>query len=89
MNPISRFVKEIEESHIDKVDSLEEKVSTSSFKRNSIDDTIEYSCGEKVIHSEFGEGVIVSVDKTILTIAFPHPHGIRKIMKGHKSIRKV
>ena len=47
------------------------------------------ACGEKVVHSEFGEGVIVSVDKTILTIAFPHPYGIKKIMKGHKSIRKV
>ena len=36
-----------------------------------------------------GEGIIVMVDKSILTIAFPHPYGIKKIMRGHKSIVKV
>ena len=41
------------------------------------------------MHDDFGEGVIVSVDKSILTVAFPHPYGIKKLMKGHKSIRKV
>ena len=48
-----------------------------------------YNIGDKVSHSEFGEGIIVMVDKSILTIAFPHPYGIKKIMKGHKSITKV
>lgn len=89
INPISRFVKEIEEEHLDSGDTFEEKSTSTMFKKGTIDDSIEYACGEKVVHSEFGEGVIVSVDKTILTIAFPHPYGIKKIMKGHKSIRKV
>lgn len=89
INPISRFVKEIEEEHLDSGDTFEEKSPSTMFKKGTIDDSIEYACGEKVVHSEFGEGVIVSVDKTILTIAFPHPYGIKKIMKGHKSIRKV
>ena len=48
----------------------------------------EYNVGEKVIHETFGEGIIITVDKSILTIAFPHPYGIKKIMKGHKSIIK-
>ena len=63
--------------------------NSKSFARSKIDDSIEYSCGEKVMHSDFGEGIIVSVDKSILTVAFPHPYGIKKLMKGHKSIRKV
>ena len=56
---------------------------------NNVDTSIEYSVGEKVKHEEFGEGVIVSVEKSILTIAFPHPYGIKMIMKGHKSIKKI
>ena len=40
------------------------------------------------MHDKYGEGIIISVDKSILTIAFAHPHGIIKIMKGHKSLKK-
>ncbi len=87
-NPISRFVNEIGKDYIDREDLVEEKKGIPIKSRN-IDDSIEYQAGEKVIHTEFGEGVIITVDKSILTIAFPHPFGIKKIMKGHKSIRKV
>ena len=50
---------------------------------------IEYNKGDKVVHNEYGEGIITAVDKKILTIAFAHPIGIRKFIKGHKSITKV
>ena len=89
MNPVSRFVKEISEEYLDMQDLDIMNSNSKSFARSKIDDSIEYSCGEKVMHSDFGEGVIVSVDKSILTVAFPHPYGIKKLMKGHKSIRKV
>ena len=49
----------------------------------------EYKVGEKIKHDTFGIGVIVSVDKSILSIAFPHPIGIKTLMKGHKSIKKL
>ncbi len=48
-----------------------------------------YNVGDHVRHTEFGEGVVVTVDKSIVTIAFPHPYGIKKLMKNHKSITKV
>ena len=88
INPISRFINEINDDHKEILDT---DFTINKEKRNikSVDTTIEYSPGEKVIHDEFGEGVIVSVEKTILTIAFPHPYGIKMIMKGHKSIKKV
>ena len=38
------------------------------------------------MHDTFGVGVIVGIDKSIVTIAFSHPHGVKKLMKGHKSI---
>ena len=53
-----------------------------------IDESIDYNLGDKVIHNTYGEGIIVGIG-SILTIAFSHEYGIKKIMKGHKSIRKV
>ena len=84
-NPPSRFVKEISDEYLDK-DIVKRNNKVSNFDIN-IDS--EYNIGDIVSHSEFGEGVVVSVDKSILTIAFPHPYGIKKIMKGHKSLVKV
>lgn len=86
-NPVSRFVQEIEPEHKEILDSNLIVSKITKVDRN-IDNSIEYSVGEKVIHDEFGEGVIVSVEKSILTIAFPHPYGIKMIIKGHKSIKK-
>ncbi len=90
MNPISRFVKEISDEYLD----TDEEINVFSNKghtnyHDNVDDSIEYKPGDKVIHTSFGEGVVISVEKSILTVAFPHPVGIKTIMKGHKSIRKV
>ena len=86
-NQPSRFINEISEEYLNKEkDIMEEKKFD---KEAMIDDTIEYSIGDKVIHDTYGEGIIVMLDKSIVTIAFPHPIGIKKMIKGHKSIRKV
>lgn len=89
INPTSRFVKEIGDEYIEKeeVNNIFAKSTNNIY--NNIDSTANYKPGDKIIHDTFGEGVIVSVEKTILTIAFPHPVGIKMLMKGHKSIRKV
>ena len=89
-NPASRFINEISEEYLDK-----EEIKTGLFKNSkifnnrNINSYEEYEAGEKVRHEKYGEGVIIAVDKTILTIAFAHPHGIVKIMKGHKSLSKI
>jgi DNA helicase II / ATP-dependent DNA helicase PcrA len=85
-NIISRFIDEVDEELLDKDFEEQEK---PRFEKNIIDDTIQYQIGEHVVHTTFGNGVIISVEKQIVTIAFPHPHGIKNVMKGHKSIRKV
>ena len=85
INPPSRFINEINPKYLDS-DVIEEK---PIIKRNDmIDDTIDYQVGDKIVHDKYGEGIIVGVG-SILTIAFSHKYGIIKIMKGHKSIRKV
>ena len=80
----SRFISEISDEYLDK-DVLEE---TKFNKEEMIDKTAEYSVGDQVIHDIYGEGVVVAIG-SVLSIAFSHPYGIKKIMKGHKSIRKV
>ncbi len=90
VNPPSRFINEINIELLDK--KFEEKTS-NVIKPASITNNINthetYVVGGKVHHDTFGNGVIVEVANSILTIAFPHPHGVRKLMKGHRSIKKV
>ena len=89
-NPPSRFITEMGE------EPLEKEIMDSSFvepkifnKENLIDKNAEYHFGDKVRHATFGVGVIVGIDKSLLSIAFEHPHGIKKMIKGHKSIEKI
>ena len=85
-NPPSRFINEINEEYLDKEEVISEKTFV---KEQTIDNTQEYTIGEKIHHDKYGEGIIISMDAKILTVAFPHPHGIQKLIKGHISIRKV
>lgn len=89
MNPPSRFINEIGEQYIDKqFDEKQLFTNSTRMMDNMIDADATYAIGDHVVHDTFGRGIIVGVDKSILTIAFPHPVGIKKLMKGHKSIRK-
>lgn len=87
MNPASRFLKEID-SELLFSDVKEDVFVPKIIKKNMIDANADYNIGDKIIHDTFGHGIVVSVDKSVLTIAFPHPVGIKKLMKGHKSIKK-
>ena len=87
-NTPSRFIKEIDKEYIEidkptKIEKITNKV------RKVIDKNIEYEIGERISHTDFGEGIIISIDKSILTVAFPHPVGIKKLMKGHPNIKKI
>lgn len=88
MNPPSRFIKEIDNDLLES-DAKEENIMPKIVKKNMIDTNADYNMGDKIKHDTFGLGVIVGIDKSILTIAFPHPIGIKKLMKGHKSIKKI
>ena len=85
-NPPSRFIGEISDKYLLK--EAKEQKSFDKFKVE-IDENAEYSFGDKVKHDSFGIGVVVGIDKSILSVAFPHPYGIRKLIKGHKSIQKL
>ena len=90
-NPQSRFINEISEEYLEKEEIKNKEIFGKSkiFKSSNINQYEEYKPGEKIKHDKYGEGVIIAVETSILTIAFAHPHGIVKIMKGHKSIKKI
>ena len=91
-NPPSRFIDEIDERYLEidkKTTNIISKVNKFRKENMFTNRNVEYNKGDKVVHSEYGEGIITGVDKKILTIAFAHPIGVRKFIKGHKSIVKV
>ncbi len=85
-NPPSRFINEIDNDYVDH-NEIEEKTTPQSFT-SKIDPNVAYEIGDSIIHDTFGHGLIVGIEKSIITVAFPHPTGIKKFLKGHKSIRK-
>ncbi len=90
VNPPSRFIEEIDEDLLMKDQGVvDDSTTCSKLEDMIIDESIEYGVGDKVHHSVFGTGVILGIETKILTVAFPHPHGIKKVLKGHKSLEKV
>lgn len=88
----SRFMDEIDPKYLEVENnrkSVFKKVNNfvkeEMFNKNDVD----YQAGDLISHTEYGQGVIISVDKSIITVAFPHPYGVKKLMKNHKSISKV
>ncbi len=92
INMPSRFMDEIDMRYMETENNKSDIISrTSNFVKGNMfrNEDVSYEVGDHVRHDEFGEGVVVSVDKLLVTIAFPHPYGIKKIMAKHKSITKI
>ena len=87
--PVSRFINEIDENLLEIVNKEENKDSTVKKKLDIILDDEEYSPGEFVYHDIFGTGKVISIEKTIIKVAFKMPYGIKLLIKGHPSLHKV
>ena len=89
VNMPSRFIKEIDKELIDMPEHKEIiNNSVKIDKSKMFNEDNELSVGDNVVHDVYGQGVVVMVDKSIATIAFKG-NGIKKLMKNHKSIKKV
>ena len=91
-NLASRFLDEIDSKYIEEENERKSifKKTSNFIKENMLrDDEVIYKEGDLISHTDYGEGVIISVDKSIITVAFKHPYGIKKLMKNHKSISKL
>ncbi len=49
----------------------------------------DYQMGDKINHKAFGDGLVVEVKGDVITVAFPVPYGIKKLISTHPSIRKI
>ena len=90
INPTSRFIAEINQDLIETNVQKEEmpvlkKDKTEMFREENID----YQVGDYVYHESFGTGKVVEVTNTLVSVAFKHPFGIKKLMKNHKKLAKV
>ena len=83
----SRFIKEIDVQYID-LPEIKSQVINRIDKSKMFNDDNGLNVGDNVVHDTYGPGVVVMVDKSIATIAF-RGVGIKKLMKNHKSIKKV
>lgn len=92
LNMPSRFMDEIDSRYIEEENNRTSIISKAvNFVKEDKFRTedVSYNVGDHVKHDEFGEGVVVACDKSLVTIAFPHPYGIKKMMAKHKSITKL
>lgn len=88
-NPASRFIAEIDQELLDK--AFKDKTDEPKINKEELfhKENIDYVVGDFVYHEVFGQGKIIELSGSIATIAFKHPHGIKKLMKNHKSIKKI
>ena len=76
----SRFISEIPDEYLEKDENKKQTTSITSDE--------EYKLGEILEHKIFGQGVVVGMDDKDLTIAFSNKYGIKKIARGHASLRR-
>ena len=90
VNPPSRFLGEIKEELLEK-DNIEEPKKEEVFDKESAfyEEDVDYQVGDYVYHTVFGAGKVVEVTNTLVSVAFKLPHGIKKLMKNHKNLKKV
>ena len=91
VNPVSRFIAEIpqelmETNKEEELPKKEEKINVDDMIRT---EEVDYNVGDYVYHETFGTGRVTEVSGTLISVAFKHPHGIKKLMKNHKKLSKV
>lgn len=64
-------------------DSKKSELNLADFYHDQEQNFVE---GDVVVHEIFGQGVVLSVGDKTLEISFKFPHGVKTLMKNHKSI---
>ena len=88
-NAPSRFISEIKGDVLETLSSSvkEEKVLNKDELYSS--EEVSYNKGDIVMHTIYGKGVVIDVDDKFVSVAFAKNFGIRKLMKNHKSLKKI
>lgn len=83
----SRFIREINDDLINKISSVKEH-EEKRVVGNMYNSSSEIKTGDNVIHTVFGEGVVVNISGGIATIAFKKGIGVKSIAANHKYLTK-
>ncbi|MBB3868736.1 DNA helicase PcrA [Geobacillus sp. NFOSA3] len=103
INPVSRFIREIPEELVERVNKRTPWTSAAAGKQTTVrkiaiasstgGEAIPWKVGDKVEHKKWGIGTVVSVrgegDDKELDIAFPSPIGIKRLLAKFAPITKV
>ena len=92
VNPPSRFIDEIDSKYLETKSQTTSLISKiNKFRKENMlnKNKTNYQIGDNVKHIDYGEGIVVNIDKSLITIAFPHPIGTKKFIKNHRSISKI
>ena len=91
VNPVSRFIKEIDENLLDVVNKDIKKINRDEPKKVLLkeENECDYKENDYVYHDHFGTGKVISVEKTIVKVAFKMPYGIKTLIKNHPSLHKI
>ena len=90
MNSPSRFIKEIDQNLLEIENEKmmpEEQINREELYHN--EGEVEYKDGDIVMHMIYGRGVVIEVAGNFITVAFAKNYGIKKLLKNHKSIKKI
>ena len=87
----SRFIKEIDEELLNQEEEISNtKPHTIIYNTKEMyNETSSLKAGDKVKHTIYGNGVVISVKDNLASIAFSHGIGLKTIAANHKSITKI
>lgn len=88
-NAPSRFINEIQGDVLETVNSSIKEEKVLNKDELYTDEEVSYNKGDLVMHTIYGKGVVIEVDDKFVSIAFAKNFGIRKLMKNHKSLKKI
>ena len=88
-NAPSRFISEINGDVLETVSSSVKEEKVLNKDELYCNEDVSYNKGDIVMHTIYGKGVVLDVDDKFVSVAFAKNFGIRKLMKNHKSLKKL
>lgn len=83
----SRFIKEIDENLLNIKDTSPTR-NNNRIVGNMYNDSNDLKPGDKITHTIYGNGVVITVNNGLANIAFAHGIGVKTLAANHKSIQK-
>lgn len=87
MNMPSRFIAEIDPNLIEKNETADRELKIIDKKEMYTEENNDIVKGSVIEHEQYGIGAVTKVDGSLIEVAFKT--GIKKLMKNHKSIKKI